>query len=125
MATREVGLDELYAVRGERCGLLSVIFGVGGGMFSFLYYTNCMGWKKLMISPRNDFSKEPPPLHLSYPTASPAPAFRCKIDAKYFCQIFLDKPKRHPYTPSVEKQCLINSIQFQSILAIARSILAS
>jgi hypothetical protein len=32
----------------------------------------------------DDFSKEPPPLHLSYPTASPAPAFRFKIDAKYF-----------------------------------------
>ena len=30
----------------------------------------------------DDFSKEGPPLHLSYPVASPAPAFRCKIDAK-------------------------------------------
>jgi hypothetical protein len=27
---------------------------------------------------RDDFSKEGPPLHLSYPVASPAPAFRCK-----------------------------------------------
>jgi len=30
-----------------------------------------------------DFSEGRPPIHLPYPIASPAPAFRCKTDAKY------------------------------------------
>jgi hypothetical protein len=46
------------------------------------------------------------------PTASLAPAFRCKIS--------LDKPKQPPYTPPVEKQYLIN---FLSIISIKKGLL--
>jgi hypothetical protein len=51
----------------------------------------------------DDFSKQRPPIHLPYPTASPALVFRCKTDAKYP----LDKPKQLPCAPPVEKRCLI------------------
>jgi len=40
-----------------------------------------------------------PPLHLPFPIASPAPAFRCIIP--------LDKQKQSPYTSTTRKECLI------------------
>lgn len=36
MATREVRLDGMHDVRGERCIFLSVIFAAGGGIVAFL-----------------------------------------------------------------------------------------
>ena len=47
-----------------------------------------------------DFSKGRPPIHLSYPIASPALAFRCKIP--------IDKPKQPTYTSPTKKEVLIN-----------------
>ena len=59
----------------------------------------------------DDFSKGRPPLHLSYPVASPAPAFRCKIDAKYFLTSQNSPPILHLSKSNVLS---INSIQSQS-----------
>ena len=52
-----------------------------------------------------------PPIHLPPPIASPATSFRRKIMQKSF----LDKPKQLPYTPSTEKEVLINQLSIQSI----------
>jgi hypothetical protein len=49
-----------------------------------------------------DFLKERPPIHLPYPTASPAPVFRSTIS--------LDKQKQPPILSSHQKQYLIKQI---------------
>jgi hypothetical protein len=50
VATREIYVDGLYAVRVEGCGLLSVIFGAGGGIVSFLKATKKLPLKKMRDS---------------------------------------------------------------------------
>ena len=43
-----------YDLREEMCGFLSVIFGVEGGIVTFLYYTTGRNDKILLLSLGND-----------------------------------------------------------------------
>lgn len=58
----------------------------------------------------DDFSKGRPPSHHPPPIALPATGFRRKIMQK----IFIDKPKRPPYTPATKKGFIINQFNYQS-----------
>ena len=66
---------------------------------------------------RADFSKERPPIHLSYPIASPAPAFRCKIDAKYP----LTSQNSQPILPPRKRKFLSIINHFQITFGFSRS----
>jgi hypothetical protein len=59
----------------------------------------------------DDFSKERPPIHLSYPPASPTPVFRCEIVAKYP----LTNQNSRPYTSNHRKQYLIKTIESNTL----------
>ena len=56
----------------------------------------------------DDFSKERPPIHFSYPTTPPAPVFRCKIDPK---NPLTSQNSHHRLPPRKRKFLSINSIQ--------------